>query len=158
MISSIASAVIIQLLGGLVLIAEFLLPSAGILTVLALGLFGYSIYSVFAHVSFRAGMIMLAVDLFFIPFLIYIGFQIIGRTPIALKNRLASSDGVTMQEGAVRSLAGKTGTVIQDCRPSGKIDIEGKKYDAVANGEYLQKGTAVRVHEISGNRIVICKE
>ena len=49
--------VILQLLGIVVIIAEMILPSAGLLTIAALGLFGYSLFLVFSTISVTTGFI-----------------------------------------------------------------------------------------------------
>ncbi|QDU72851.1 NfeD family protein [Mucisphaera calidilacus] len=40
-------------------------------------------------------------------------------------------------------------------RPSGEIEIDGQRIDAVTDGEFLAHGTPVRIVDIQGNRIVV---
>ncbi|MBT8341532.1 MAG: serine protease, partial [Desulfatitalea sp.] len=58
--------IILQLAAVGVIIAEIIIPSGGILAILAAGLFGYSLYTVFAHVSAEAGMAFVAADIIMI--------------------------------------------------------------------------------------------
>ena len=50
---------------------------------------------------------------------------------------------------------GQTGEVIMPLRPSGKAQFDSVFVDVVAQGEFLKKGTKVRIVEISGNRVVV---
>ncbi len=53
---------------------------------------------------------------------------------------------------------GDKGTAFTPLRPSGKVKIESKTYDVVTQGDYLEKGTAVEITAISGNRLIVKKE
>lgn len=53
------------------------------------------------------------------------------------------------------SLLGKTGTALSDLRPSGLALIDNKRWDVVADGEFITKGSAITVSQIDGTRIVI---
>ena len=50
---------------------------------------------------------------------------------------------------------GQTGAVVTPLRPSGKAQFDSVFVDVVAQGEFLKKGTNVRIVEISGNRVVV---
>ncbi|MCG8335038.1 MAG: ATP-dependent Clp protease proteolytic subunit [Proteobacteria bacterium] len=43
-------------------------------------------------------------------------------------------------------------------RPSGKIVVGNKLFDAITSGDFIEKGTAVRIIKIDGNRIVVINE
>jgi membrane-bound serine protease (ClpP class) len=45
---------------------------------------------------------------------------------------------------------GKRGEAITDLRPSGIVRVEGMPLDAMTRGEYLDKGTQIRVLEVQG--------
>ena len=64
--------------------------------------------------------------------------------------RVALTDTQNRSEGYVsfqftESLLGKRGTAETVLRPSGKVMIEGKMYDAYTRGDYIQKGQSVEV-------------
>lgn len=146
---------ILQLVGIAVIIAEFILPSGGALTIAALGAFGYSIYHVFKNVSTEAGVFFVVGDIILIPILIVIGMKILARTPVALATQLSSSSGVSSQDESHKQLLGKTGEVLSDLRPAGRALIEGKKYDVVSGGDYIERGSKIIVSQVNGNRIVV---
>lgn len=59
---------------------------------------------------------------------------------------------------AAERFLGQVGRAATDLRPAGKIDVDGVVLDAQSNGPFLDKGTRVRVVEVSTNRIVVAKE
>jgi membrane-bound serine protease (ClpP class) len=63
---------------------------------------------------------------------------------VALTDTQDRSKGFTVNFIA-ESLKGKTGTAHTVLRPSGRVIIEGKIYDAFTRGEYIEKGTPVEV-------------
>jgi len=83
------------------------------------------------------------------------------RAPMfnALVTEPPAPDSVTASVTAagkpLDSYVGKAGVAATDLRPSGKVDIESDVIDAVAEGEFISKGTGVRVTEVSGNRAVV---
>lgn len=52
-------------------------------------------------------------------------------------------------------LLAKTGVVVSACRPAGKVEIDGKFHDVVAEGEFLIDGTFIEVARVEGHRIVV---
>jgi membrane-bound serine protease (ClpP class) len=50
---------------------------------------------------------------------------------------------------------GDTGHVVSTLRPTGKARFGGAIVDVVAEAEFLDKGTKVRIIEIRGNRVVV---
>lgn len=55
----------------------------------------------------------------------------------------------------LKALVGKEASVISDLRPSGKIEIENERYDAVSDGEYITKGSLVKVIKVDENRLIV---
>jgi membrane-bound serine protease (ClpP class) len=53
---------------------------------------------------------------------------------------------------------GDEGIVEKPLRPSGIIQVRNGKYDAVADGEFFEKGEAVIITEIRGNIIVVSRK
>jgi membrane-bound serine protease (ClpP class) len=52
---------------------------------------------------------------------------------------------------------GQTGTAITLLRPSGKADIDGQRYDVVTQGDFVPKGSRIRVATIKGTKIVVVR-
>jgi membrane-bound serine protease (ClpP class) len=56
-----------------------------------------------------------------------------------------------MRELPAEQLVGKTGEAVTDLRPAGIVRVEGMPLDAMTRGEYLVKGTQVRVIDVQGS-------
>jgi membrane-bound ClpP family serine protease len=147
--------IIMQILGIIVIIAEFILPSMGILTVMALGLFGFSLYLVFTQATTMAGFVFVVVDACLIPVLIIVGVKLLAASPVTLRSSLKSIAGAQSQPPEWADLIGKSGEATTDLRPSGSARFNGKRYDVVSRGEYISKGSTVTVLSVEGNRIVV---
>ena len=147
--------ILLQLVGILVIIAEIIIPSGGILGILAAGVFGYSLYLVFSQVSATAGMMFVLADLAIIPVLVYFGIRVLAKSPVTLRVRLSKRDGVTSQDAAQNALLGMEGRTVTDLRPSGMAIIDRQRVDVVTRGEYLEKETDIVVTTVRGNQIVV---
>ena len=147
----------LQLLGLAVIVMEIFVPSLGLLSVMAAGILFYSLYLVFTTISFTMGMVFLGVDIIVIPVVLVLGFKALGASSLSLHKILSSKEGVFSQAPELASWKGKQGEAITDLRPSGTVEIEGKRLDAVTDGEYVDAGTPVVVTLVSGNRIVVDK-
>jgi membrane-bound ClpP family serine protease len=150
--------VILQLAGIGIIIAEIIIPSGGIIAILAVGMFAYSLYMVFTGISFAAGMIFLIIDLITIPVLIILGLKFIARSPVTLRETLSREQGVTSQSEDMDQFLGLEGTALTDLRPAGMALLSDRRTDVVTRGEYLEKGTPIIVIKITGNQIVVKKQ
>jgi len=71
---------------------------------------------------------------------------------------LGEARAATIMEQHVPDLAdmaGRTGTALTTLRPAGRADFAGVLIDVVSNGDFIEKGTCVRVLEVSGSRVVV---
>lgn len=157
MISKLLLPIGLQLLGIIIILAEFLLPSGGLLTLTAAVVFGYSLFYVFNNISPDVGFVFVGVDIIIIPVMVLIGIKILAKSPWSLKKSLSKQEGVTSQDTNLQELIGKTGTVINDLRPAGKALIDDKRFDVVSKGDYIDKDEAIIVTSVDGNRIVVEK-
>jgi membrane-bound ClpP family serine protease len=147
--------IILQLAGVVVIIAEIILPSGGLLSVMAALLFGYSLYQVFTVVSVAAGACFVAADIILIPILVITGLKLLAKSPVTLRRELSSEDGVTSQSPEMETYMGKAGVALTDLRPAGAARISGKRLDVVTRGDYLDKGAEIIVYKIEGNQIIV---
>ncbi len=150
--------IMLQLAGVVVIIAEIILPSGGILSVVALGAFGYSLFIVFSEISKTIGFAFVAADLVLIPVLVIVGLKLLARSPVTLRKTLSREEGVSSQPPELEGYMGMHGTAVTDLRPAGTAVINGKRVDVVTRGEYLEKGAEIRVSGVTGNQIIVRKK
>ena len=147
--------ILLQLAGIAVVIAEIILPSAGLLAILALALFGYSLHLVFHDISATAGMILAAADLVMIPTLVLVGIKMLARSPVTLRTELSSKLGVSAQSPELDRYLGQEGKALTDLRPAGMASIAEARVDVVTRGEYVDKGCELVVLAVTANQIVV---
>ena len=150
--------IILQLVGVVVIIAEIILPSAGILSIVALGVFGYSLFIVFNEISMIIGFSFVAADLILIPVLVIVGLKLLARSPVTLRKTLSRKEGVSSQSSELESYVGRQGNAVTNLRPAGIAVINGKRVDVVTRGEYLEKDSAIIVSAVTGNQIIVRKK
>ena len=146
--------IFLQMVGIIVIILEFIIPSAGLLAIIAIASLGYSIMLAF-QLSDRIGIYFVIADLFLIPICIMIGSKLLAKSPLTLRKTLDKKDGVVSQDMELVKLIGKQGIVVNTLRPAGRAEIDGQSFDVVSTGDYIEKGEEVIVSEVDGNRIVV---
>ncbi|HOJ18891.1 MAG: nodulation protein NfeD [Ignavibacteriales bacterium] len=71
-------------------------------------------------------------------------------------------DATSRSEGFVSNpehseLTGEEGEALTDLRPSGIVVIKSKRYDVVTEGDYIQKGSRIKVSRVEGVKIIVQK-
>lgn len=74
---------------------------------------------------------------------------------IALSTTLDNQSGYIGVSMIEKELVGKTGTTRTALRPSGKVEVEGKVYDAVSEQNFIEKGTQVQVVRYETGQIYV---
>jgi len=155
MLDKLMFPVLLQIAGVAVIIAEIILPSGGVLSILALSVFGYSLYHVFTSISYETGIIFTILDLLLIPVFVIYGVKLLAKSPVTLKTELSSESGVVSQDQDYKMLLDMQGTAVTDLRPAGIAKIDGKRQDVVTEGEYIEKGESIIVTSVTGNQIIV---
>jgi len=88
----------------------------------------------------------------YLPKLRFMSGLILMPTP-AMANGTAATASVDGPRYGVR--VGDAGTAVSDLRPVGKARFGDTMVDVVATAEFLDRGTAVEIIEIHGNRVVV---
>ncbi len=155
--SALTLVVILQLSAVFTGLAEIFIPSAGILSLISGGLFGYSLFLAFTEISRDAGLIVLSADVVIVPCLVVLGFKLLGRSPATLTKTLARDEGVVSQSPSLEKLPGEEGTCLTDLRPAGTALLGGKRIDVSSRGEFLDKGSKIVVLKVTGNKVIVKK-
>jgi membrane-bound serine protease (ClpP class) len=145
---------VLQIIGVIIIIAEIILPSGGILSIMAISVLGFSLFKAFS-ISSNVGMLFSVADIIMIPLLVLLGLKLLAKSPVTLRKTLSKEDGVVSQKQNMDQLLNASGVALTDLRPAGSIRISNKKIDAVTQGEYIDKDTLVYVIEVTGNQIIV---
>lgn len=156
MVKNILLPIILQLVGIFVIIAEFVLPSMGLLTLLALIIIGYSLFLVFSTTSFNVGIIFLIVDICIFPILLILGIKILAASPVTLRKSL-DRDNSTLSYSNEHIMIGMIGVALTNLHPSGIALFNEKRYDVISRGEFIEKNSPIEIVSIEGNKIIVKK-
>lgn len=142
----------------LLLIEIFLIPGFGLTGISGIILIFVSIFLTLGggtKALYSIGVVAVILLISFIILLI-----LFPRIPIwkklGLKEILETEKGYTAY-AKLEELIGKEGVVLTTLRPSGTIEIEGKRYDAISLGEFIEKGKKIKVIRIEGGKIIVEK-
>lgn len=144
-------------LGGvLCIIVEMLLPTVGLLAGAGVVAMLYSmVLAMGGNVS--AMYVMLAALLLSVAIFAFL----VNKLPSSkLWKKVVLSDQSTTARGYVSTaprleLIGRKGIVSTELRPSGTMLLDGVPVDVVSEGEFLAKGTVVRVAAVQGSRVIV---
>ncbi len=75
---------------------------------------------------------------------------------LILKKNIDKKSGYTAEEN-VKDLVGKNGKAHTDLRPSGTAKIEGQRVDVVTTGEFIKRGSKIKVVAEEGSKVVVEK-
>lgn len=142
---------------GLVFLEVFLpggvLGVIGVLTLLASMGLGFYSYGAVAGMAILTGE-LIGAGLLLMGLLKLFPHTRIGRTMI-LHTELDTAAGYVGTAEELQALVGTDGTAETDLRPAGMARILGKRIDAVADGEFIERGQPVEVTQVEGNRVVV---
>ena len=76
------------------------------------------------------------------------------KSPIVLEEKLQQEQGF-LNASDLEYLVGKEGITTTDLKPSGKCRVDGVEFDVRSEGNFLKKGTKVRISRIHENNIMV---
>ena len=99
-------------------------------------------------------IVILAIAAFFV----YRSFQkgAISRSPIVLNDSIEEKS-TSLSDASAQELIGLEGECLTALRPSGNADFGGRRLDVVSAGEFIEKGSRVRIESVEGLRILVKK-
>jgi len=150
--------VVLLVVGLILIVAEFFIPGFGICGILGIIALVADVF--ITAKTFTQAVIMLAGIAIVIGFLAWLFVHLAsqGRLPTKLiLNESTSSEQGFDSARNYSALLGISGVALTVLRPVGEAEIRGRRYDVVTQGEYIEKGTQIKVVETEGNRIVVEK-
>jgi membrane-bound serine protease (ClpP class) len=145
--------------GFLLLTGELVLPSHGVLSVLALAAVAFGVALIFKYDT-AAGAAAAGGVVVGMPFLLWLLVRLWPSTPLGRRLLLTrSTEDVTLAElpanQALDGLKGKFGRSLSELRPAGVVDFDGRRVDCVTEGMLIEAGMLVRCVEARAGRVVV---
>lgn len=151
-------ALLMILIGVIFLLAEILLPTGGILVVVALLFFGLGVGTiVYKGTSMEAAVAIagLAVGL---PATGFVAVYAWRRLSIGGLDDTGIADASVArlpQIAELDALKGRVGRTVSPMRPSGTVEFDGRRVDAMTEGTMLDAGVWVRCVDVKVGRVVV---
>ncbi len=147
-------ALVLIIIGIVLLIAEIFVPSFGITGIV--GILAIIAGVVFTADSFFGGMILFTVILAFSILLMFIAYKVFVKkgSPLILEESLRED----LSNVSLEFFVHKEGVAVTPLRPAGTADIDGVRLDVLTQGEFIEKGSPIKVTAIQGKKIVVVKK
>lgn len=143
------------LLGLFFLVVELIfLPGITLGTILSAVSYGVAIYLGFSRLGLIGGMIILFVIAALSLVATVVSLRAKTWQRLALNNKVDGQSNASPEEAVV---VGAKGVTISRLSPMGKVEIDGKLYEAKSGGEYIDQRTEVEVVGFENSNIIVRK-
>jgi membrane-bound serine protease (ClpP class) len=153
-------AVILIGFGLVLLFGEFFLPTGGLMLVAGLGLMMAAVGVVLYYgepTEAAATVVGVCVG---VPILWNVGLFVYRKSGRRLELRSESVAATVADDPelvALERLRGRVGKTVTPMRPSGSVELDGRRVDAITEGMMLAPGEWVRCVEVRAGRVVVRK-
>ena len=146
------AALILIGIGAFLLVAEILVPTGGILVVTALLFFALGVGTILYYGSMIEGIVAVAG--------LAVGLPAAGFVAVAAWQRLSldtvlDDPAAPAAEPAGGGLKGRTGKTVSPLRPSGTVEFDGTRVDAMTEGTMLDPGVWVRCVDVRRGQVIV---
>ena len=150
--------IILFVVGLLLLLAEiFFIPGFGLAGIGGIAAILASIFLTFGNIVQATYSILIALSISVIGFFLLIKYIPSTRTwrKFVLSTEQKKELGYTIETKDLKRLTGEKGIVITPLRPSGIAEVNGKKFNVLTRGEYIDSNTKIKIISVEGNKIVV---
>jgi membrane-bound serine protease (ClpP class) len=146
----------------LLLIEIFLIPGFGIIGILGISCIIISFFAAFGMENIESAISVISVSvLVSSTLIILLTIYILPRSTIFKKIMLTTQNtnagGFSSHVNNDIDLLHKQGVAYSTLRPAGSVMVDGKRYDVVADGDFIQQGEAIEVTKVDGLKITVKK-
>ena len=141
---------------GLILICLEIFVPGGILGLIGSVFLIASLIMCFMEFGMRIGIYYIAGLACVIMAVIVLVMRFAHLLPVRKRLFLTATErDMTVEIDDLQLLVGKQGIAYTILRPAGKILIDGKRYEAMAEGSFIQKNSEIEIIRIDGNNIIV---
>jgi membrane-bound ClpP family serine protease len=149
-------ALIMFTIGAVMLIAEILLPTGGILVVASLLFFALGVGIILARGTTTEAVVAIAGLAVGLPAAGFVAVSAWRRLSIgAVLPEDAIAPGVVAGASELEALKNRMGKTVSPMRPSGTVEFDGKRVDAMTEGVMLDAGVWVRCLDAKGGKVIV---
>lgn len=137
---------------------ELMIPSFGLLSLMAACSYGFAIALAFEEGS-TAGWTFVSLGVVLAPLAVVFGIKLLPKTPLGRRLLLAAPAKDSIQRGTLpdhrHQYLGRSGVTLTELRPAGTALFDNEKLDVVSDGPFIAKNTPVTMISIQGMRSVV---
>lgn len=151
------SMTIVTFVMGISLLAlEIFIPSFGVIGIIGAILTIYSVIDSYENSGIGLAILVTSALAIVLTVTIYVklGFSNNLFDSYVLNNENSSKRGYNSKKD-YKDLVGKTGITKTILRPTGRIDIDGRSYDAKSNSDFIAKDKEIEVDAIRDGHIIV---
>jgi membrane-bound ClpP family serine protease len=157
---SLALAYALIVLGVVLLVVELFVPTGGVMFLISTLCILIGIGMVFIYGDTSTGLLTLLAVFVAGPVLGGLLLALLPYTPLGRRSlRPASDQDATVAAMPVNleleALRGRYGRAASDLRPSGVVDFDGKRVDAITEGMLVAAGSWVRCIDVKSGRVLV---
>jgi membrane-bound ClpP family serine protease len=145
-------------LGLLLLVLEVFIPSGGMIGLCSIACLALCLWYAFA-VSLGLGLTFMIVDLVALPLTAALSLSLWSKTPLGrkifLKPPTPEEISVSHSDHHLEELVGQVGRSLSTLRPSGHVEIAGRRIDALAEEGFITEGARVLAVRIRSGQLVV---
>lgn len=132
------------------IILELFLPTGGILGAAATVAILYCLYGLFSVEQDVLAYLLMIFTVGYVVWALRFGVR-----RLAHNDTLADGVSTGADVKQASQLIGREGVTLTPLHPAGVARIDGRRYDVVTSGAFVESGVTVSVVDTSGNRIVV---
>src|SRR4051794_29002603 len=152
-------ALVLFALGLVCLLAEILLPTGGILVVVSLLFFAFGVGTILYYGTAAEAAVALGGLAVGLPaagaVAVYAYRRMSIGSPLDADNTDASVVTQLPQLVELDALKGRTGKTVSTMRPSGVVEFDNRRVDAMSEGMMLDAGVWVRCVDVKGGKVIV---
>jgi membrane-bound ClpP family serine protease len=145
-------------LGLLLLVLEVFVPSGGLIGLCSIVCLVLCLWYAFAE-SLGLGLTFMVVDLVALPLTAALALSLWSRSPLGrrifLRPPAPEEIGVSHSDHHLEDLVGQVGRSLSTLRPSGHVEIQGRRLDALAEEGFVPEGSRVLAVRIRSGQLVV---
>ena len=151
-------AVFLYLACAVLIIAEVLLPSGGLLSICALACLAGGFIIFFQH-STAAAYVGVILAFVMIPTVLILAYKVFPKTRFGNSTHLSPSErspgDASPGSDELTELLGADGIAFTPMHPVGMVKFNDRRVECVAESGYIEKDTEVKVIRVQGSRVTV---
>jgi membrane-bound serine protease (ClpP class) len=153
-------ALILIVAGGVMLVAEFFVPTGGFAAVLGIACFAVAVAVILFYGSGKEAAVAtigLSIGSMVAWYFMVQAWRKLMPSPAEHSEAAAATVNETPEIAGLEKLRGRYGKTLSPMRPSGSVLIDGHRVDALTEGMMLDENTWVKCVDVKGGRVLVRK-